>query len=142
MATDDKISNTADQLAGKVKDAAGDLTDDSSLQTEGKADQAAASAKQAGEKAKDTAADLAGSVASGGLVHKLSTLGLRSDYAYIGGFASIGFSLASWLLSRNKTGDDKAQSDRWGIFIGHWAPTFMALGVALKLEETKSSPRR
>ena len=31
--------------------------------------------------------------------------------------------------------NDKAQSDRWGIFVGHWAPTFFALGVALKLEE-------
>lgn len=138
MATDDKISNTADQLAGKAKNVAGDLSDNPDLQADGKADQATASAKQVGEKVKDTAADLADSVTSGGLVHKLSTLGLRSDYAYIGGFASIGFSLASWVVSRNKTGDDKAQSDRWGIFIGHWAPTFIALGVALKLEETKS----
>ena len=37
-------------------------------------------------------------------------------------------------------GDDKPQSDRWGIFIGHWAPTFFALGIALKHEE-ESKPR-
>ena len=29
---------------------------------------------------------------------------------------------------------DEAQSDRWGIFIGHWAPTFFAVDVALKKE--------
>lgn len=137
MATDDKINNITDKLAGKVKDAAGDVTDDSSLKAEGKADQATANAKQTGEKAKDAASELADSVATGGLVHTLSTWGLKSDYAYIGGFASIGVSLLSWVVSRNKTGDNKAQSDRWGIFIGHWAPTFMALGIALKLEETK-----
>ena len=60
-----------------------------------------------------------------------------SSSRYIGGFASIGASPASWAISRGKTGDSKAQSDRWGIFIGHWAPTFMALGVALKLEEKR-----
>lgn len=68
-------------------------------------------------------------------MHHLNRLGLKSEYAYIAGFASIGVSLISWLVSRNKTGDDKAQADRWAIFIGHWAPTFIAVGVALKLEE-------
>ena len=43
--------------------------------------------------------------------------------------------LADYFASRAKKGNDKAQSDRWGIFIGHWAPTFFALGVALRLEE-------
>ncbi|MCW2811598.1 MAG: hypothetical protein JWP61_2056 [Friedmanniella sp.] len=69
------------------------------------------------------------------MIKKLSDLGLKSDYAYIGGFGSIVASLLTWFISRNKKGDDKAQSDRWGIFIGHWAPTFFGLGVALKLEE-------
>ncbi|MBA8793495.1 hypothetical protein FHX74_001100 [Friedmanniella endophytica] len=69
------------------------------------------------------------------LIKKLSEAGFKSEYAYIGAFASIGLSLATYFSSRAKKGDDKAQSDRWGIFIGHWAPTFMALGVALKLEE-------
>jgi hypothetical protein len=68
-------------------------------------------------------------------VKYLAKAGLRSEHAYIGSFASIALSLISWLISRGKKGDSKGQSDRWGIFIGHWAPTFMALGVALKLEE-------
>lgn len=61
--------------------------------------------------------------------------GLRPNHAYILGFASIGLSLGSWLLSQARNKEDKAQSDRWGIFIGHWAPTFFAVGLALKHEE-------
>ena len=69
------------------------------------------------------------------MIKKISKLGVKSDYAYIGGFASIVLSYLSYFVSRSKKGDDKAQSDRWGIFIGHWAPTLFALGIALKLEE-------
>jgi len=68
-------------------------------------------------------------------ISTLHDLGLRSEHAYLLGFGSIIVSLAAWLLSRAKTKDDKAQSDRWGIFIGHWAPTFFGLGIALKLDE-------
>ena len=60
--------------------------------------------------------------------------GIRSHHAYVAGFASIVISLLAWFVSRGKK-DDKAQSDRWGIFIGHWAPTFFAIGLALKSEE-------
>ena len=66
-----------------------------------------------------------------GIAHEF---GIRSQHAYVAGFASIVISLGAWLLSRGKK-DDKAQSDRWGIFIGHWAPTFFAIGLALKKEE-------
>lgn len=62
-------------------------------------------------------------------------LGIQSKHAYLAGFASIVISLIAWLVSRGKKNDDKAQSDRWGIFIGHWAPTFFAIGIALKQEE-------
>ena len=71
------------------------------------------------------------------MIKKLSELGVKSDYAYIGGFASIALSYMTYFASRAKKGDDKAQSDRWGIFIGHWAPSLFALGIALKLEETE-----
>ena len=72
------------------------------------------------------------------MIKKLNELGVRSEYAYIGGFASIALSYLTYFASRAKKGDDKAQADRWGIFIGHWAPTFFALGVALRIEETTS----
>ncbi|WP_315913521.1 hypothetical protein [Arthrobacter sp. lap29] len=69
------------------------------------------------------------------MIEMLHNAGVKSEYAYAGGFASIALSLSSWLVSRAKSDHSKAQSDRWGIFVGHWAPTFFALGVALKLEE-------
>jgi hypothetical protein len=61
---------------------------------------------------------------------------VRSGHAYTAGFLSIALSLGSWLVSRGKK-DSKDQSDRWGLFIGEWAPTFFALGIALKHEEEK-----
>jgi hypothetical protein len=67
-------------------------------------------------------------------IQSLSAAGFRSEWAFAGGFISIGLSFAAWLLSRGKK-DDRAQSDRWGIFVGHWAPTFFALGIALQHEE-------
>lgn len=71
------------------------------------------------------------------MLEKLHAMGIKSQYAYVGGFASIGLSLVSWLISRSKPDHDRAQSDRWGIFVGHWAPTFFAIGIALRLEEKK-----
>ena len=136
----DKVQDKADELSGTAKDVAGDLTGDTSLQAEGKVDQATAKTKQAagqlGDAAKHVADNAVDAVKSGrGVVSALHRVGMRSEWAYAASFASIGLSLTSWFISRNKSGDDKAQSDRWGIFIGHWAPTFMALGIALKLEE-------
>ena len=71
------------------------------------------------------------------MIKKLHELGVKSEYAYIGAFASIVLSWLSYAVSRGKNGD-KAQSDRWGIYVGHWAPTLMAVGVALRLEEDDS----
>lgn len=70
------------------------------------------------------------------MIKKLVELGVKSDYAYIGAFASMGLSWLSYAVSRGKKGDDKGQSDRWGIYTATFAPTLFALGVALKLEET------
>ncbi len=72
--------------------------------------------------------------AGGGIVTTLSRAGFRSEWAYAAGFASIGLSFVSHYASRARS-RNKAQADRWGIFVGHWAPTFMALGVVLRLEE-------
>jgi hypothetical protein len=61
--------------------------------------------------------------------------GITSDMMYVAGFGSIIASVASWAMSMRaeKAGMDRA--DRWGIFVGEWAPTFFALGVALRVEE-------
>ena len=53
MGTDDKLSNKAQDMKGKAKEATGRATDDEDLQAEGRGDQSAADLKQAGEKVKD-----------------------------------------------------------------------------------------
>jgi uncharacterized protein YjbJ (UPF0337 family) len=50
---DDKISNKADELKGKAKEATGKATDDEQMEAEGKGEQGVANLKQAGEKIKD-----------------------------------------------------------------------------------------
>ncbi|MGV9307040.1 MULTISPECIES: hypothetical protein [unclassified Nonomuraea] len=68
------------------------------------------------------------------MIKKLHAMGLRSSHMYAAGFAAIGASIISWMASRTAENIDRA--DRWGIFIGEWAPTCFALGVALRMEET------
>lgn len=59
--------------------------------------------------------------------------GVRSTHAYTAGFLAIAVTIVKWLLTL--THDRREQADRWGLFIGEWAPTLFALGVALKHEE-------
>ncbi|QPK83369.1 hypothetical protein G7Y29_00625 [Corynebacterium qintianiae] len=65
------------------------------------------------------------------ILKSLHNMGLRSEHAYTAGFGSIALSFTSWALSQFKRSNSKAQSDRWGIFVGQWAPTFMTVGIAL-----------
>jgi len=53
MSATDKIKNTGQRLAGKVKEAVGKSKGDPRLENEGRADQASADVKQAGEHVKD-----------------------------------------------------------------------------------------
>ncbi|WP_271222827.1 hypothetical protein [Streptosporangium carneum] len=68
-------------------------------------------------------------------------MGIKSSAMYAAGFASIGLSFASWLTSRSVEHAGTDRADRWGIFVGQWAPTFFALGVALRIEETHETGR-
>ncbi|MFE5326689.1 hypothetical protein ACFRCG_09910 [Embleya sp. NPDC056575] len=63
------------------------------------------------------------------IIKKLYEMGLRSEHAYTAALGSIGLTFASWLVS-NKA-EDAERADRWGIFVGEWAPTFFGLGLAL-----------
>jgi hypothetical protein len=65
----------------------------------------------------------------------LRKTGLWSKVMYTMGLASIGASVASWVMSRNMESAGIDRADRWGIFIGLWAPTFMTIGCAMRLEE-------
>lgn len=66
------------------------------------------------------------------VIKALHDMGLRSEHAYLAALGSIGLSVATWYSSLNaEPGADLARADRWGIFIGEWAPTLFGLGLAL-----------
>jgi hypothetical protein len=54
--------------------------------------------------------------------------GLSQDLMYVLGMASVGASIAIW---NAKKGRDEAHAERFGIFVGLWAPTFFAIGNGL-----------
>ena len=58
MGLDDKISNKAEELKGRGKEATGAATGNDELKHEGQADQSEAGLKQAGEKVKDAVGDI------------------------------------------------------------------------------------
>ena len=43
------------------------------------------------------------------------------------GFLSIAASIAIWYLTGGQTAEMQAHSERFGLFVGRWAPTFMIL---------------
>ena len=53
MGLGDKISNAAEDLGGKAKEAMGNATDNDRLKAEGQTDQVKADAKKVGESVKD-----------------------------------------------------------------------------------------
>jgi len=53
MSASDKVTNAAEKLIGKGKEAVGNATNNDELVAEGKADQTKASAKKVGEDVKD-----------------------------------------------------------------------------------------
>ncbi|MEU3220011.1 hypothetical protein [Streptomyces sp. NPDC006971] len=65
------------------------------------------------------------------IVKMLHEKGLKSEHAYCAGFLTIGLSVASWFGSMKVEPFGVARADRWGIFVGEWAPTFFGLGLAL-----------
>lgn len=69
------------------------------------------------------------------MIKLLRGVGITSEFAYLAAVVSIGLSIAAWATSRSKEDAPAAKAERWGIFVGLWAPTFMALGNALKVEE-------
>ena len=58
----------------------------------------------------------------GGKMEKNNQL---SNFCFIASLVSVACSIGVWCLS----GDDPAHSERFGIFVGLWAPTLMALSV-------------
>lgn len=59
----------------------------------------------------------------------IRTLGITSDVAYTLGFLSVIGSIFIWYSQGGtKEGSEKAAAERFGIFVGLWAPTFFAIG--------------
>ena len=50
-----------------------------------------------------------------------------SNLCFILGFASIIGSIAVWYLTGGTVADTQAHAERFGIFVGLWAPTFFIL---------------
>ncbi|WBB74179.1 hypothetical protein O7602_01035 [Micromonospora sp. WMMD1128] len=69
------------------------------------------------------------------MLERLHESGIRAEHAYLAGFVSIGLSFTSWFLSKSLERAGMARADRWGIFIGEWAPTFFAIGNGLRTYE-------
>lgn len=75
------------------------------------------------------------------MLQKLADSGVTSDMMFTAGFVSIAASILSWVVSSRKEDAGRDRADRWGIFIGEWAPTFFALGVGLRVEEDSRRSR-
>ena len=67
------------------------------------------------------------------LVTALRKTGISSDVLHLAALASIAGSIATWRAA--KTSGDVPHAERFGIFIGLWAPTFFALADAVQQAE-------
>jgi hypothetical protein len=65
------------------------------------------------------------------IIKMLHEKGLKSEHAYCAGFLSVGLAVASWAGSLKAECRGLGRADHWGIFVGEWAPTFFAIGLAL-----------
>lgn len=77
-----------------------------------------------------------------------STLQLLSNLCFIGGFASIAGSILVWYILGGNTAVNwhdaaacaqKAYGERFGLFIGLWAPTFFILSNRFSFYAMKRS---
>jgi hypothetical protein len=65
------------------------------------------------------------------IIKRLHEMGIRSEHAYLAGVTSIGLSVATWGTSlKAEPIGGLARADRWGIFVGEWAPTFLGLALS------------
>jgi len=58
---------------------------------------------------------------------KPKSLKQLSNICFFLGFASILGSIAIWFLAGGTTVEAQAHAERFGIFVGLWAPTFLIL---------------
>lgn len=68
------------------------------------------------------------------LVKQLKSFGISSDVLQIAALGSIAGSILTWRAA--KSSGDSAHAERFGIFIGLWAPTFFILANQMVAVET------
>lgn len=71
------------------------------------------------------------------LVKTMHEMGVKSEYIYNAAMGSIGLSVVAWFASKESESAGLDRADRWGIFVGTWAPTLFGLGNALRQYEEK-----
>ena len=73
------------------------------------------------------------------MLRKLKSLGFSANLSYALGFLSVIGSIVVWFTQGGTdAGEAGAAGERFGIFVGLWAPTFMAIGNGIdNLSETK-----
>lgn len=70
------------------------------------------------------------------VIEKPHEMGLRSEHASSAAVGSVGSSFFARLGSlKREPGQGLDRTDRWGIFIREWAPTFFGLCIALSQYE-------
>ena len=64
------------------------------------------------------------------MLRKLKALGFSANLSYALGFLSVIGSIIVWFTQGGNNADAElaAAGERFGIFVGLWAPTFMAIG--------------
>ena len=63
------------------------------------------------------------------MLRKLKSWGYSANLSYALGFLSVIGSIVIWFTQGGtESGLEGAAGERFGIFIGLWAPTFMAIG--------------
>jgi len=67
------------------------------------------------------------------LAQRMKDIGITSDVLQVLGFASVLGSIATWRTAAGS--GDSAHAERFGIFVGLWAPTFFALAGQVAIAE-------
>jgi hypothetical protein len=62
-----------------------------------------------------------------------------SNLCFVLGFLSIIGSIAIWFMTGGESVESKAHAERFGIFVGLWAPTFFALSG--RLDQASAIPK-
>ena len=67
------------------------------------------------------------------LMERMRNWGLTSNMLYLASLASVLLSIVMWMTRRQES--DRPGGERFGIFVGLWAPTLMIMGHVLEDQE-------